>query len=553
MPAITEKNQHLNKVLDYLILLLIGMACYCYVMFGAIFAEIHIKLPFLSFPIFIGEILLAVTSGLMVIKFCLGGVQMQRGNWLLILGYLFFVLAKALYGFLKYQEYGVLALRHAAELYYPFFAIITYYSYRHSFFSKSMIYLILGAILLAYVRGVYVYSIIPLLLLAGLCILKLEKPAIQITFLFLLFCFLPYHSIFDNGRTRIFGNAVALISFFVLFINWLVEGRRVLKFAVLSVFLVGFFSVIFAVADPNALKSLTSVDELLAKEKKYSGIIAEKRPNFVFADLGVRLYNENAIQTAIDEQAVQAAIDEQALQADQQPIPLADEFSTAVIPAADSSDGRIVSLVPQGRSRPRQTLSGPTLQPGEASGSFQHKPRRTVRAAVIQPAAQARSLEVAYNNILFRLFIWKDILHEIKEKKPVLGIDFGFPFRSQSLEILGWADDAWQKDGWISVHNSYLHMIYRAGVIGLGLILLTFYFVGKIIRFTVDYKFLTGIFLVSPLLFWLTVANFTEFFELPYTAVLFWSFLGLTVAYCNEEKKRIRDASVESRDYAVKK
>lgn len=78
-----------------------------------------------------------------------------------------------------------------------------------------------------------------------------------------------------------------------------------------------------------------------------------------------------------------------------------------------------------------------------------------------------RSLEVAYNNIFFRLFIWRDMLNELKMKSAWWGVDLGQPQRSPSIEILGWATVEWRRDGWITPHNSFLHMIYRGGIVGL--------------------------------------------------------------------------------------
>ena len=50
---------------------------------------------------------------------------------------------------------------------------------------------------------------------------------------------------------------------------------------------------------------------------------------------------------------------------------------------------------------------------------------------------------------------------------PFTGVGFGHVQRSVSLEILGWAESEWSRDGWIMPHNFFLHLPYRAGVLGL--------------------------------------------------------------------------------------
>src|SRR3989338_1924268 len=252
----TIKNLPLSKVIDYTTIWLIGMACYCYAIFGATFAELNVKFSFLSFPVFIGEILLGISIILFLTKAGLEHIPMTPWRLFFILSYVLFVLGKALYGYIKYDQWGALALRHAAEFYYPLFAVIAYYSYRESLFRKRLVYFLLIAVLVAYITTVYVYSVLPLLLVALICIRRVEKPAAQGIFLLLVLFLVPYKNLFDDGRTRIFGNAMGLIALFILLINRFVHGRKRLKFALVGVSMIILLSVIFMVADSNATKSL---------------------------------------------------------------------------------------------------------------------------------------------------------------------------------------------------------------------------------------------------------------------------------------------------------
>ncbi|MDP2652737.1 MAG: O-antigen ligase family protein [Candidatus Omnitrophota bacterium] len=143
-----------------------------------------------------------------------------------------------------------------------------------------------------------------------------------------------------------------------------------------------------------------------------------------------------------------------------------------------------------------------------------------------------RSLEVAVNNILFRLFIWRDMTREfVRENKWLTGMNFGKPQRSPSIEILGWASVEWYRDGWITPHNSFLHMIYRGGLMGFalagGLVVVLAGLTAAFLR----RKSIVGGLLVSVLIYWFMLAQTLVFLELPYTAITFWSLLGITAAY----------------------
>ncbi len=150
------------------------------------------------------------------------------------------------------------------------------------------------------------------------------------------------------------------------------------------------------------------------------------------------------------------------------------------------------------------------------------------------------TVEPAYynDNAVFRLFIWRDMLADLKNEKLVLGSDFGKPFRSKSLEILHWGDGDWSRDGWIGAHNSYLEIIYRTGIVGMGLISVLFIVLFRMIRRFVVLKSVTGILLCGIIINWFVAANFLLIFELPYTAIPIWTIYGLTLAYYHQTQER---------------
>ena len=117
-------------ILDALGLISIGLFSLGYVIFVRSFAEKHLQIPFLDFPIFVGEILLFGCLILFLVKYRNNLRNLNKWHYLIIC-YFIFVLIKALCGYL---EWGPLALRHSALLYYPIFAVFGHAFYRRKFF-----------------------------------------------------------------------------------------------------------------------------------------------------------------------------------------------------------------------------------------------------------------------------------------------------------------------------------------------------------------------------------------------------------------------------------
>lgn len=151
--------------------------------------------------------------------------------------------------------------------------------------------------------------------------------------------------------------------------------------------------------------------------------------------------------------------------------------------------------------------------------------------ASVVPSEKTHTGWVDNSNAVFRLLIWRDMLADLAKEKPVLGFDFGKPFRSKSLEILNWGSGDWARDGWIGAHNSYLEIIYRTGIVGILLILSLWIILFKMIKKFILTKSLTGVLLCDIIINWFAAANFLLIFELPYTAIPIWTIYGMTLAY----------------------
>lgn len=133
-------------------------------------------------------------------------------------------------------------------------------------------------------------------------------------------------------------------------------------------------------------------------------------------------------------------------------------------------------------------------------------------------------------NSLFRLMIWHDLGAELWKEKPLLGFDFGKPFRSISVESTRAALTEWSRDGWIAIHNSYLNMIYRAGILGLGLITLMSVVFAQMTGIFIRNRNIAGLLLCSGLVVLFVASFFGVILELPYTAIPIWCLFGMTLS-----------------------
>lgn len=80
-------------------------------------------------------------------------------------------------------------------------------------------------------------------------------------------------------------------------------------------------------------------------------------------------------------------------------------------------------------------------------------------------------------------------------------------------------------------------MVYRAGLIGLLVILSLLGTLAYLTQIFVRRKDVSGVLLISVLVYWCLLAMFSVTLELPYYAILFWSLLGLTMAYAFSQRQ----------------
>lgn len=511
----------LSDVIDFFGLALIASLSLCYILFGVRFAETHIQFAFLNFPVFIGEIVLFFGIVLLIWKIFL---QKQPFGWkklyYLVLFYIVYVLSKTVYG---YFHYGPLALRHSALFYYPAYAFLVFNFYNRKVLqgdvAKSVIVVFLCVI--TKFSGYYeCWSFSLFLLSIGLTLLIRDKK-IKVVLLFLDLLMADYVHFFRISRMIIVGNIVTVLFLFFYFYSIVrLKNRLKVSFLIFTFFLIG--TGFYKFADRNALKSLVSVDYLMEDFKKRDALIKEREKSFIQKDLSVGLYNPNRTKLTEDVSVLSQAnainVKSDVSYREVQKLPM---------PVADMKQGD----QPQKEEPFRDDSTIPSVQKedfvfGEVIKDEAFSPRFFKKVDM-----EDRNLDVALGNAVFRLLIWRDVFREIFSKRHVFGFSFGKPFRSRSIEILNMAVNEWQRDGWIAIHNSYIHFLYRAGLIGVLVILFLVVSLFRIARSFGRRRYVFGGLILASVLPWFIAANFLVVLEVPYMAIPIWSLFGAVYAH----------------------
>jgi len=639
----------LIDAIDYIILSVLGFLFLGYSMFYKSFAEIHIQLPFLDFPIFIGEIFLVFCVVLTLYKWFLSNKKFNK-IYIAFLFYVIFVLGKA---FVGYREFGPLAFRHAAMFYYPLFGLIAYETY-HSKFKNPHLLLILFFILnlvgiAAYYRFTYVilmfiYVILlrsKILKFAGLLAIALSHSDGMSIFI-KLFSHCP--------RTQIIGNIAAFLFLFMA-ILLILKVKKVYKISLVVLFLfilgVGLIKISHY---RSGYKFLIKPKSMLTSLKEWEEIIKIRRKDYQKKEIPVKLYNpeENknvlkTLQIIKEPKGKQKVLDDD-ISIMKVVLPpkdgglkeiivnyienkggsvefsqfqqLAQEPQVETTPETISQDFKIVDSQDRKRLQditvaPQETVVVSTAQPkpktkakksgtvinskmiknqnvtnvlqenkespgvraqkaidalqkitqdnsSEITISFDieksPEPKEEIVASLpiddnlkkqiiyhitdlaIQKNEYVQSLSHHWSTGAYRLLTWRDMIKELIKEKALIGFHFGKPLRSESIEISRMAYGEWTRDGWITAHNSYMEWIYRSGIIGIILILCFFISLFRIIKSLIKSKSLIGILLFSIIICWVTVALVYVTFEMPYSAIFFWSLFGFILAYSQQLK-----------------
>jgi hypothetical protein len=371
-----------------------------------------------------------------------------------------------------YVKWGPLALRDAALFYYVMFAVIAYYCYRPDYFSRVTILICYGLLFSMFFES----NFNDFWLVGRLCLglaLALVYPRRWVGVLMAagILLFTPYQYFMTAPRTIILGNFMAISFLIMTLAVTFTESKRRPLLAAGGLMVVLLFGLnIFYFSGNWSSRTIFQFSRLAAFFKIVEAEMQERQTGYKHREIKTQIYNPH---------------------------------TGAAVPSEAASS--------------QQTAQG-TSQPEAA-------PARD---------DEAFKESVKLGDSVFRLLIWRDLVREIAVYKPVLGFDFGKPFRSKSIEILNSATSEWLRDGWIAVHNSFLNIIYRAGLLGIvliGMLVGCFVYMTKVF---VRKRSVVGLLLCATILLWAVAANFAVILELPYTAIPFWTLYGVALAYAHQ-------------------
>ena len=429
---------------------------FCYFLtasiFGAFFAQIHLTLHFLQFPVFVGEMLLLIC---LILFGCVSkdsSLFNRRSVFFLFL-YFGWVLLRAL---INYYYDGPLTCRNAALFYYPVFAVFAYCFYQKAQIPRKVLmalaFLAAGIIFFKWMTAWCWWTYVILFVIAVWNI-KSEKLRWLGWLLLAVILLLGKEYLYQGPRAH-FVSIFGAVVFLALYFGFLLVKQR--NFVRLSILLATFFLFImgfFIFSNRNDIYSVTSLKGMNNTYNDFDKEYRAKEAAFVPEKLTVHLYNQKKLTHEV------------------------------------------------------------------------------VHSIIHSQIRNGRELDLDENNIVFRLFVWRDMAHELIQERAWWGFSFGHPQRSRSLEVLGWAQSEWGRDGWITPHNSFFHVIYRAGILGMGLICILFYMIGKLIKDFFNMNSIEGGILVGGLIYWLVLSNFFVILEFPYNAIIFWTLFGITWSY----------------------
>lgn len=512
-----------NKHIDYAGLCLIGLVSLGFLLYYRAFAKLNIYLSFIKAPFFIGDMVFVSCFFLFFLKWLINPKKVSNMT-LIFLGYFTFVTIKTILG---YYFCGPLALRHAVMFYYPFFAVLIYSFYRPDFFSiwRRLVLISVFLFIFSFLYFHPHYNLTCFLLIVILINSCKNKAGKLILFVFLAFLF-PYRAFFDTSRSFITGNVLAF-TYILSLVLAIAKVKRIYKIIIFAFFTLFIVFGLLTMSSRNDLKSLVGFDALSYNFHLLEDSIRVNEKNFVEPKLGVRLYNEKR-DTFAEIEITKRAI----LEAAKKEPSFATNFKVR-----SYSEGRYVSkqikIIQDAIFKAVKKLVVAQAPKTEHEVLFDSKINRPVSGDI---GAEQRTINVSYANILFRVFIWRDAFNELIQEKPILGFDFGKPFLSHALGVLGWATTEWMVDGWICLHNSYIDLVYRSGAVGILMIatIIILLFIFTIV--SVRKRSLAGILLTGILINWFIAANFIEILEMPYSAIPLWSLCGLTFAYLFKNK-----------------
>lgn len=483
-----SKNQLVvwAKWIDYALIVVLSSFCLKYITyFGRSFAEQFVQFPCLGFPIFVGEFLLAFCLMLVGIRLTLSPKLFKFWDWIIIVFY-GFVCVKAAVGFVRF---GPLALRDAALFYYTLFACVGYLSYRREIFKDwTGLLFYLALFWLVFDSQYNEFWLVPRIFI-GLA-LALFAPHRVLSVLMILGVLMPTpYEFFLNASRSVFLGGFISIAFLLITIVFVLNSKQRKIFLVCnSLIILSLGLYIFYFSGSKPAQGLLAVDKLNTFFQEMSREIERKKEGYVPEQLNdLKVFYPNEKSKAVEASTSEDPTEEQGL-----------------------------------LNEPQVAMKEETVSSGITNQAKEQDNEKSIK-------------EMKIGNSVFRLLLWQDAIKEMRQEKRLFGIDFGKPFRSQNLEIIRSGVGEWERDGWIAMHNSYLNILYRAGLVGVFYIAVVVMGFVYMTRTFIIHKSIAGLLVCSSLLVPFVAAFFAVTLEVPYFAIPIWTLYGFLLRWAHDK------------------
>jgi hypothetical protein len=570
----------------------LGLTCaYIFLssLYGPTFAKIHASLPGLPFPIFVGEILLLICLGLTAALWANGAFpplsSRVKGT---VIVYLIFITLKTGFG---YWLHGPLALRNAVMFIYVFFTFFVYGFSRDVSLNKLSAGIILALLsvllVLGAVRQSFRYPCLMFMIFISWRYFYQQRWWWAAAIGLLTVCLGPKNIIPESSKGALVASLIS--TGWVIYKITEIKKRGVffLPAAILTLLAVIVF------ADKASFQSLWQWHRLKEALQESNSIVRlnenkENRQDFGY----VKLYDDRpeSMRSPIYHRHPQN-LESQSSTDNAKPAQKQVQKAIAVLASLSEAPSRhtpSIAQAPPPAAKPAETAlksedkpaqkqePPPAAKPAETALKSEDKPaQKKVRHAIAvlaslseapshdlgkgkpQRASWIKEIKSPFmtrdlttpqtpksniTNMVWRIFVNEDMLKEwLTAGKPQLlwGIDFGKPFLSRRINILAQVGNwsAGESVGWIEPHNSYVHILYRSGLVGIMFLLFGLSTFLGLVKKSFELSSPLPIFVLeSAFIYWLILSNFEVIFELPYFAISVWSLLGFAAAFISKHR-----------------
>ena len=267
----------------------IGICCFCYTVFWVNFAKLHVTLPVVHIPIFIGEWLLAFCIVLMVRQWQLLRPKQLDMRHYVFMAYAAFVISKTAMGCIQFSP---LSLRNAALFYYPFFVVIGFYCWRKEFFNRNNCLILLAVLLVTKLLGkMNGFFLFPYCALSVILLLRAPKWQWRAGLALAVVLLFPPLGFFEDSKAIVLGNLAAFLFLLVLSLYMLPLVRKYRIWVVIA--LVGVLGIaVVKLFGPNRVKSLSTPLQLMEIIKEKDNFIEQRKADYIEVPLEAHLYHD---------------------------------------------------------------------------------------------------------------------------------------------------------------------------------------------------------------------------------------------------------------------